>query len=159
MNTPNEIIKAKKPAQHIFSPLRDFFNDSRSGGILLILCTATSLVIANTSSLQAAYTGFWVKDIRVSFMNLPESPLNWINDVLMAFFFFFVAMEIKRELTTGELSSIKKSMLPAIAAVGGMVCPAIIFWLFNSGTEYRNGWGIPMATDIAFSLAIVSLLG
>ena len=159
MTTSNTTLAAKKPVLKIFSPLKDFFNDSRAGGILLILCTVASLMIANTSSLQEAYTNFWAKDMRVSFLNLPENPLTWVNDVLMAFFFFFVGMEIKRELMTGELSSVKKSLLPIMAAVGGMVCPAIIFWFFNGGTEFRHGWGIPMATDIAFSLAIVSLLG
>ncbi len=77
----------------------------------------------------------------------------------MAFFFFFVGMEIKRELTIGELASVKKSLLPILAALGGMICPAIFFWLFNGHTEFKHGWGIPMATDIAFSLAVLSLLG
>ncbi len=149
----------KKPISHIFSPLRDFFNDSRAGGILLILCTAASLVIANTASLQNGYINFWQTDMSVPFIHLPENPLTWVNDLFMAFFFFFVGMEIKREITIGELSTVKKSMLPIVAALGGMICPAIIFWLFNGGTEFRHGWGIPMATDIAFSLAILSLLG
>ena len=150
---------SRRPILHIFSPLRDFFNDSRAGGILLITCTIASLVISNISSVQNTYINFWQTPMPVSFLHLPESPLIWINDVLMAFFFFFVGMEIKREITIGELSTVRKSLLPIVAALGGMVCPAIIFWLFNAGTEFRHGWGIPMATDIAFSLAVLSLLG
>ena len=155
----SQAITIKKPVHFILNPLRDFFNDSRAGGILLILCTIASLIISNTVSLQNSYIGFWHKAMPISFLHLPEDPLTWINDVLMAFFFFFVGMEIKRELTTGELSSIKKSLLPILAALGGMICPAIIFWIFNGGTEFKHGWGIPMATDIAFSLAVLSLLG
>lgn len=149
----------KKLTSHIFTPLRDFFDDSRAGGILLILCTVASLVLANIPSLQSGYISFWQTPMPVSLIHIPESPLIWVNDVLMAFFFFFVGMEIKRELTIGELSTVKKSLLPILAALGGMVCPALIFWMFNAGTEFRHGWGIPMATDIAFSLAILSLLG
>ncbi len=144
----------------ILSPLKDFFNDSRAGGILLILCTIASLVVSNISSLQNVYTGFWLTELHASSaLHLPENPLTWVNDVLMAFFFFFVGMEIKRELTIGELSSVKKSLLPILAALGGMICPAIFYWLFNGSTPYHHGWGIPMATDIAFSLAVLSLLG
>jgi len=84
--------------------------------------------------------------------------LHWINDGLMAIFFFQVGMEIKREMVTGELASIKQSILPVAGALGGMLVPALIFILFNSGTEFANGWGVPMATDIAFSLGIASLL-
>ena len=155
----SQALTIKKPVHFILNPLRDFFNDSRAGGILLILCTIASLIISNTSSLQSGYIAFWYKSMPVSILHLPENPLTWINDVMMAFFFFFVGMEIKRELTIGELSSVKKSLLPILAALGGMVCPAIIFWLFNGTNEYHHGWGIPMATDIAFSLAVLSLLG
>ncbi len=150
---------AKKQIHHIINPLKDFFNDSRAGGILLILCTVTSLVVSNIPAFQDAYTGFWLKAIPVGSLKIPDNPLTWINDVLMAFFFFFVGMEIKRELTIGELASVKKSLLPILAALGGMVCPAIIFWIFNGSSQFKHGWGIPMATDIAFSLAILSLLG
>ena len=143
----------------LLSPLKEFFNDSRAGGVLLLTCTAASLLIANLPAFQDSYTGFWHKDISVSFINLPENPLTWVNDILMAFFFFFVGMEIKRELTIGELSSVKKSLLPIVAALGGMIFPALFFWLFNGNTAYKHGWGIPMATDIAFSLAVLSLLG
>jgi NhaA family Na+:H+ antiporter len=151
-----------KQAQPIFfTPLRDFFNDSRSIGIVLIACTVLSLLLANITATSVAYTTFWIKEIHLNthFLHLPSTNLLVINDVLMTFFFFLVGMEIKRELTIGELASIKKSLLPVLAAFGGMVCPAIIFALFNGNTPYYKGWGIPMATDIAFSLGVLSLLG
>ena len=155
----NQVTTIKKPIHFILNPLRDFFNDSRAGGVLLILCTIASLIISNITSIQNNYVEFWHKTMPVSYLNIPQDPLTWINDVFMALFFFFVGMEIKRELTVGELSSVKKSLLPILAALGGMICPAIIFWLFNVGTAFKHGWGIPMATDIAFSLAVLSLLG
>ena len=141
--------------------MRDFFNDSRATGIILIACTVLSLVLANTAGTQAGYVNFWHTQLAASIggVKLPENPLSWVNDVLMTFFFFMVALEIKRELTLGELNSFKRSLLPIIAAFGGMVCPAIIFSVFNATTPFRHGWGIPMATDIAFSLGVLSLLG
>lgn len=145
----------------IFSPLRDFFNDSRATGVILIACTVLSLVFANLGSTQSSYINFWHLPLQnnVGGIKLPENPLSWVNDIFMTFFFFMVALEIKRELTVGELASFKRSLLPVLAALGGMVCPAIIFSIFNATTAYRHGWGIPMATDIAFSLGVLSLLG
>ena len=92
-------------------------------------------------------------------IHLPHTLLHWINDGLMAVFFFLVGMEIKREITEGELSSFSQAILPLIGAIGGMIVPALIFLFINKGTPYTNGWGIPMATDIAFSLGIAALLG
>lgn len=154
----------KKPVkfhEKLFTPLRDFFADSRAIGILLIACTVLSLLLSNINVTSASYTAFWLKEVHfgISFLHLPETNLLVINDVLMTFFFFLVGMEIKRELTIGELASIKKSLLPVLAAFGGMVCPAIFFAIFNGNTPYHKGWGIPMATDIAFSLGVLSLLG
>ncbi|WP_295117224.1 Na+/H+ antiporter NhaA [uncultured Chitinophaga sp.] len=148
------------------SPLLEFLHDSRAVGIVLIICTLISMIVSNTAW-GSAFTGFWTQlfDLQgghyyeVAGLHLPNSPLQWINDVLMVFFFLLVGMEIKRELTIGELSSVKKSLLPVLAAVGGMVVPALIFTCFNSSSEYAHGWGIPMATDIAFSLGVLSLLG
>jgi NhaA family Na+:H+ antiporter len=92
-------------------------------------------------------------------LHLPHTLQHWVNDFGMALFFFLVGMEIKRELMIGELSSLRKAVLPVAAAIGGMVLPAAIFLLFNKGTHTQNGWGIPMATDIAFTLGVASLLG
>jgi len=139
------------------NPLRFFIGDSRSVGILLLLCTAFSLLMANTGS-GGWYRAIWNVDVN-SILNLPHSPLKWINDFLMAFFFLLAGMEIKRELTNGELSSFKRAVLPFGAALGGMVVPALIFLAFNIGSGFSHGWGIPTATDIAFSLGIASLFG
>lgn len=157
-NTP-VTRKIKRFRERLLSPLYEFIKDSRAVGIVLIACTVISLVTAN-SPYQVPYLHFWETEIHMpEGWHLPHSLLHWINDGLMVLFFFLVGMEIKRELTVGELSSIRKSLLPALAAVGGMVCPALIFVAFNAGTDHVHGWGIPMATDIAFSLGILSLLG
>jgi len=124
----------------------------------LIFCVALALIIAN-SSLGSSFQS--LLDSKIGFENLHlEYPVSiWINDGLMAIFFLLVGLEIKRELLEGELSSFKNASLPIFAAIGGMLVPAVIYAAFNSGTDYSNGWGIPMATDIAFSLAIISMLG
>jgi len=155
------IKKVKKGIHYALSPIRGFIADSRSVGIILVVCTVLSLVLSNLSSTHIGYIHFWQREtpIFLSFIHLPENVLLWINDVLMSIFFFLVGMEIKREITIGELASIQKSMMPVLAALGGMVCPAIIFSIFNGHTPYAHGWGIPMATDIAFSLGVLSLLG
>ncbi len=139
------------------NPLKFFITDSRSIGILLLLCTAFSLLMSNTAS-GGWYRGIW-NDGTFSILNLPRSPLKWINDFLMAFFFLFAGMEIKRELVNGELSSFKRAVLPFGAALGGMVVPALIFLAINTHSGFAHGWGIPTATDIAFSLGIASLFG
>jgi len=131
---------------------KEFFSNSQSSGILLVFCVLISLMIANSS----ASAGFQ------SFLDQAWGPYSvsvWINDGLMAVFFLLVGLEIKRELLDGELSNFKNASLPILAAIGGMLVPAVIFTLFNHGTEYSRGWAIPMATDIAFSLAIISMLG
>jgi len=150
----------RRKTYKIFSPIRDFLNSSYSTGIILIGCTLLSLVLSNISA-TSGYLNFWHIELphTIAGLNLPENPLSWVNDILMTFFFFLVGLEIKRELQVGELASLKRSMLPVIAALGGMVCPAIIFAIFNANTPYAHGWGIPMATDIAFSLGVLSLLG
>jgi Na+:H+ antiporter, NhaA family len=139
------------------SPLLEFIQDSRAVGIILLICAVLSLIISN-SPWGNSYLSFWNTEVHLS-NYLPHTIIHWINDGLMAIFFFQVGMEIKRELVNGELSSLKQSILPVAGAFGGMFVPAIIFTLFNGGTIYANGWGIPMATDIAFSLGIASLLG
>ena len=135
-------------------------NDSRAVGIVLIGCTIVSLFLSNMDFSRQAYMDFWNTETHSGgWIHLPHNYLYWINDALMAVFFFLVGMEIKRELLVGELASLRKSMLPVIAALGGMVVPALIYFSFNGNTPYHHGWGIPMATDIAFSLGILSLLG
>lgn len=138
---------------------KDFVNSSNFGGILLFLCVVASIVIANSilaSPLQN------ILDKKLGFeselIHLNYSISMWINDGLMAIFFLLVGLEIKREIVEGELSTPKKAILPIIAAVGGAVVPALIYLSLNSGSTAASGWGIPMATDIAFALAVISLL-
>ena len=153
------VRKIRRFRKRLLSPLYEFLRDSRAVGIVLIACTLISLVVAN-SPYQLPYLHFWETEVHVpEGWHLPHTLLHWINDGLMALFFFLVGMEIKRELMVGELSSVRKSMLPALAALGGMICPALLFLAFNAHTDHLRGWGIPMATDIAFSLGILSLLG
>src|SRR5882724_7069405 len=161
MSATTYALQHRKLTHRIFTPIRDFLADSRAGGIILICCTIFSLVLANLPPTRTFYTSFWQKSLPISFgfINLPGTYLLGVNDILMTVFFFLVGMEIKRELMAGELASVKKSMLPVLGALGGMLVPAGIFTLFNGSTGYRHGWGIPMATDIAFSLGVVSLLG
>ncbi|UOU97870.1 Na+/H+ antiporter NhaA [Chryseobacterium daecheongense] len=137
---------------------KKFFKSNQSSGILLIFCVLISLFIAN-SSFAESFQRFLDKEIGIHLFHLTYPVSIWINDGLMAVFFLLVGLEIKRELVEGELSSFKNASLPIIAAIGGMLVPAVIFGIFNIGTKYSSGWGIPMATDIAFSLAIISILG
>ncbi|MFM6976105.1 MAG: Na+/H+ antiporter NhaA [Sphingobacteriaceae bacterium] len=141
-------------------PFREFFQSGQLGGILLIFCVIISLILANSTwgpsfnKLLNTEWGFEWRSVQLIYSNS-----LWINDALMAVFFLLVGLEIKRELLEGELSSIKKAAMPVFAALGGMLMPAAIYTLFNYGRETGHGWGIPMATDIAFALAIISLLG
>ncbi len=129
-----------------------FFNSEKAGGILLVIVTIVSIIISN-SSWQQAYKDFWQTGI------CGESIVHWINDGLMSFFFLLIGLELEREVYTGELSNLKSASLPFFAALGGMLVPAIIYLLFNYGTATQSGAGIPMATDIAFAVGILSLLG
>ena len=140
--------------------LKEFLESEKAGGIILLVCTAVSLFIAN-SQWGHSYIGFWHKDIDLSFANadLNYSIEHWANDGLMAIFFLLVGLEIERELYTGELKDIKVAALPIAAAIGGMLVPAAIHFLFNQGTAAQSGFGIPMATDIAFALGMLALLG
>lgn len=131
-----------------------------AAGIVLFLCLILSLVIAN-SSLASSFNNFLATEIgyHSESVHLKYSISLWINDGLMAIFFLLVGLEIKRELVEGELSSPKKALLPILCAVGGAIVPALIYYLFNYDKPTSSGWGIPMATDIAFALAVISLLG
>ncbi len=141
------------------NPLKEFVQDSRAIGMMLVVATLVSLAIAN-SPLAELYSGFWNGEMEwLQALRLPSTVLHVVNDLLMAVFFFMAGMEIRRELVRGELSSARQAALPVIGAVGGMIVPALIFLVFNLGTEYQGGWGIPAATDIAFTIGIASMLG
>lgn len=129
-----------------------FFNSEKSSAVLLIFCTVISLSVTNTS-FGPSYLAFW----QTNFVGL--SLEHWINDALMAIFFLLIGLELERELYVGELSDFKKALLPIIAALGGLTLPAIIHFYFNNGTPTQAGIGIPMATDIAFALGALALLG
>lgn len=131
---------------------KDFFESEKSGGLVLIAFTLTSLFIAN-SNFGNSYIHLWETQFA------GHSIEHWINDGLMTIFFLLIGLELEREIYKGELSHIKDALLPVFGAVGGMIVPAIIFLLFNFGTSTQSGAGIPMATDIAFALGILSLLG
>src|SRR5690606_23259666 len=142
---------------HVF---KDFLRSSNAGGILLFLAVIVSLILANSPLAPALQN---ILDHQLGFENesihLRYSILLWINDGLMAIFFLMVGLEIKREIVEGELSSPKKASLPVLCAIGGAAVPAILYLSLNAGSETSSGWGIPMATDIAFALAVINLLG
>jgi Na+:H+ antiporter, NhaA family len=140
--------------------LREFIHDEAFGGILLLVCAFTALIWAN-SPWGATYDALWATELTLGTVHfhLTESLHHWVNDGLMAIFFFVVGLEIKRELLVGELASPRRAALPAIAALGGVLVPAVIYSLLNRGTTGGDGWGIPMATDIAFALGLLALLG
>ncbi|ADG82937.1 Na+/H+ antiporter NhaA [Thermincola potens] len=161
------IRKAKKGIKAIriisakaIRPFEEFFKMESSGGILLLIATVAALIWAN-SPWKPFYDALFGAKFTVGFDGLALSKplILWINDGLMAIFFLVVGLEIKREIVAGELSSIRKAALPVGAAVGGMVVPALIFTWFNAGSDAISGWGIPMATDIAFALGCISLIG
>ena len=147
--------------QQITKPFKEFFKLEASSGIMLLVAAILALVISN-GSYSNEYFSILKKYITLGTdsFGLKLSVLHWINDVLMAIFFFFVSLEIKREFLQGELSNPKQAMLPIIGAVGGMVVPALFYIFVNySDSTTLNGWAIPSATDIAFSLGVLSLLG
>jgi NhaA family Na+:H+ antiporter len=147
--------------KNLSKPFKWFFQLEAASGLVLLIAAIIALIISN-SSLSQLYFHSLEQYIFIGINNfgLKLSVHHWINDALMAIFFFFVTLEIKREFIRGELSNLKKAMLPIIAAIGGMVVPALFYIYINFGnTETLNGWAIPSATDIAFSLGILSLLG
>lgn len=140
--------------------LHSFLESQTSGGLVLLVCTIIALLVANVPSLSYLQD-IWHAEagIKIGSFKLEMSILHWINDGLMVIFFFVVGLEIKREMLVGELSSLKRATLPIFAALGGMLVPAAIYAFFNGGTPTANGWGIPMATDIAFAVGVISILG
>ena len=158
---PVEIDDDHRLAHRIAIPMLRFFHFQAGGGIAMLVATAVALVWAN-SPWQDSYHALLESHTRVEIGNLLvlDEPLEeWINDALMVVFFFVVSLEIKRELVVGELRRPGAVVLPLIAALGGMTVPAVLYAVFNAGGEGSAGWGIPMATDIAFALGVVSLLG
>jgi len=154
------MTRKKEPIEVLLRPINDFLRKEASGGILLIIFTVIALAWAN-SPWSDSYHDLWDTYISINVGNfdLDLSLHHWINDGLMVIFFFVVGLEIKRELLVGELSSFKQAALPVAGAIGGMLIPAIFYAIFNDGTEASNGWGIPMATDIAFVIGILAILG
>jgi NhaA family Na+:H+ antiporter len=139
--------------------MRRFLHVEAAGGIALLTATIAALIWANVAG--DSYTEFWHSEIGLDIagFELSEDLLHWVNDLLMAVFFFVVGLEIKREWEVGELVDRRAALLPAVGAIGGMVAPALIFVAINAGGENIDGWGIPMATDIAFAVGVIALLG
>ncbi len=154
-------IKLTPVDKYIVSPMQKFMSKSTTGGMVLFVAAVIAIFFAN-SPWAEWYHHLWEHKVGFSINDTVHLNLtlhHWINDGLMAIFFFVVGLELKRELTVGELSSPKKAMLPIIAAIGGMVFPALIYTVFNGNTDAAHGWGIPMATDIAFALGVLYILG
>jgi len=154
-------LKATPAEKWIINPLNNFISKSTTGGIILFLAAVVAVFLAN-SPWKGWYHHIWEHKIGLTIndeLYLNYTIHHWVNDGLMAIFFFVVGLELKREIIGGELSQPKKAMLPIVAAIGGMVFPALIYTLFNFGTDSAHGWGIPMATDIAFALGVLYLLG
>ncbi|KFI08669.1 Na+/H+ antiporter NhaA [Massilia sp. BSC265] len=143
------MIRIERPLSQTF---KEFTESSKAGGIILILCTLVSLGVAN-STFGPAYIGFWHQYVA------GLSIEHWVNDALMAIFFLLIGLELERELYNGELSDLRNAMLPMLAAAGGIAVPALIHFGLNGGTATQAGVGIPMATDIAFALGVLALLG
>jgi NhaA family Na+:H+ antiporter len=139
---------------------KEFFESEKTGGLILVFCTVASILIAN-SALGEGWLHFWHAHLDLSFGAVPldYSVEHWVNDGLMAVFFLLVGLEIEREIYIGELADFRNALLPILAAAGGMLIPAAFHFLFNHGSPEQAGFGIPMATDIAFALGVLSLLG
>ncbi len=153
-------VKRVRPVEKIVRPFQAFADKASSGGILLIVAAIVALVWSN-SPWGESYTGLWGTELSVGLgpFSIEEDLTHWINDGLMAVFFLVVGLEIKREILVGELSTPRRAALPLAAAVGGALLPAAIYVSITFGTEGLSGWGIPMATDIAFALGVLALLG
>ncbi len=154
-------------AHNVFFAARQAIRRHASGGNVLIFATVAALVVANIPALTGYYSSFWTQEVRLQLGDFnvfshgghPMSLLEFINDALMAVFFFTIGLEIKREVLVGELSSLRQALLPIIGAIGGMIVPVALFMFLSRGTDYSAGAAIPMATDIAFSLGLLGMLG
>lgn len=165
-----ENIKTNETLQAEHAPFyaaRQAIRRHATGGNLLILGTLLALIVANIPAINSYYFDFWNQEVRLQIGDFnvfshnghPMSLISFINDALMAIFFFSIGLEIKREILVGELSSFKQALLPIVAACGGMIVPVLIFFYLSQGSDYANGMAIPMATDIAFSLGVLTMLG
>lgn len=163
MINPNKkeyIAPWEKAFERVLSPLEEFIHRQTTSGVLLMICAIAALVIANSPWNEAYHHFLELKfTIGVEGFQLSQSLHHWINDGLMALFFFVVGLELKREILVGELADPKQAILPIIAAIGGMLVPVIIYIAINPEGHALNGWGVPMATDIAFALGALALLG
>jgi len=142
--------------------LKSFIESDASNGVMLIVAAVAAMILANTAATAQGYQALLNEPVQIRFgaLDISKNLLLWINDALMALFFLVIGLEVKRELMVGELASRDKAIFPVIAAIGGMALPALIFLFFNHGDEIaRNGWAIPTATDIAFALGVLALLG
>ena len=149
----------EKAFNRIATPFEHFLHAQTTTGIVLMFMTVVALILANTPLTETYAHFFHTKiDLHVGSWSLSHSIHHWINDGLMAIFFFMIGLEIKREILVGELSNIKVAILPILSAIGGMVLPALIYLSINYGGEGAGGWGIPMATDIAFAISALVLL-
>jgi NhaA family Na+:H+ antiporter len=147
-------------ARLVARPLQQFLHVEAGGGIALLAATVAALIWAN-SPWRASYTTVFHTEavVRIGSLHIAEDLIHWINDALMAFFFLVVGLEIKREWVAGELRDRRAAVLPAVAALGGMIVPAVLFVVVNRGGPGAHGWGVPMATDIAFALGVIAVLG
>jgi len=150
----------RRVPRRVVQPLQAFLHTEVAGGVLLLVAAVVALVWAN-SPFSSTYEELWGTELslRLGRFALTEDLRHWVNELLMALFFFVVGLEIKRELVDGELRERRAAMLPALCAIGGMVVPALLYLLVATGSEGQAGWGIPMATDIAFAVGVLSLVG
>ena len=158
-NQQNDLIP-REPIHKIIEPVQRFLHVEAASGVLLLICTAIALTLANSAA-SGWYVSLWKTEVGFAFGNfsMMYSLQHWINDGLMAIFFFVVGLEVKREMVIGELRDPKRAALPVAAAIGGMVVPALVYLALQGGTEAARGWGIPMATDIAFVVGCMAVLG
>jgi NhaA family Na+:H+ antiporter len=154
------VTQTDPPIDRLLAPFREFASSSAASGVLLMVTAVTALVWAN-SPIASSYVSLWDTRLTIGVGDsaLSKTLLHWINDGLMAIFFFVVGLEIKREVLVGELASVRRAALPIAAALGGAVVPALIFLLIVGSGEAARGWAVPMATDIAFALGVLALVG
>ena len=150
----------REPIDRVLGPFERFLHIEAASGVVLLLCTLVALVLANTGAAEA-FLGFWKTrvGIRLGSFEMDHSLQHWINDGLMAIFFFVIGLEVKREIVLGELRELRKAALPIAAAIGGMIFPAAVYLVIQGSGPARDGWGIPMATDIAFVVGCMAVLG